>query len=106
MVNTSKTFCSPVSFNGKMLNAADLIKRTEERDEKEQRRESERGDEPTFEQISLPRGARGERGMLSGTSATSHMCSLKDASEHADPTDGTCVRSSTPVHLNKLPMPC
>lgn len=64
------------------------------------------GEESTSEHISFPRGKRGERGMLSGTSATSHTRSLKDASGRAGPAGGTCVRSSTPVHLNKPSMPC
>lgn len=49
---------------------------------------------------------RGERGMLSGTSKTSHMLFLKDAWRWAEAGSGTCDRSSAPVHLNKLPMPC
>lgn len=49
---------------------------------------------------------RGERGMLSGTSTTSHMLFLKDAWPRAEAGSRTCDRSSAPVHLNKLPMPC
>lgn len=48
--------------------------------ERERERETSRGAESTSERISFPGGKRGERGMLSGTSATSHTRSLKDAS--------------------------
>ena len=74
--------------------------------EREEQKETGGEEESTSEQTSFPRGNGGERGMLSGTSVTSHTRSLKDASEQVEPTSRTCVRSSTPVHLNKLPMPC
>lgn len=74
--------------------------------EGEQQRENGGGEESTSERISFPGGKRGERGMLSGTSATSHTRSLKDASGQVEAVGRTCVRSSAPVHLNKLSMPC
>lgn len=56
--------------------------RESDREEKtENNRETGGGEESTSERISFPRGKRGERGMLSGTSAMSHMCSVKDASD-------------------------
>lgn len=103
---------------GKTLNTGEIKKKKggrkeemesdRENKEREQQRGRETGgeEESTSERISFPRGKRGERGMLSGTSATSHTRSLKDALGQAEATGRTCVRSCTPVHLNKLPMPC
>lgn len=71
--------------------------------EREKERETGDGEESTSVHDLFPRG---ERGMLSGTSTTSHMRFLKDAWPRAEAGSRTCDRSSAPVHLNKLPMPC
>lgn len=74
--------------------------RESDREEKtENNRETGGREESTSEHISFPRGKRGERGMLSGTSAMSHMRSVKDASDKRRLRAG---RATAQVHQSTL----